>query len=234
MITYTRGIEKGDIKYFFHKHISDSINNDQNITFIKAGDGEFLCMTGTKGQNCDDHPYSEELGHELHQAYDYFKDQNDTLVSQFPYIEPFLPGEPNQEIFESLLFMDHNNTPEFVEMWRTIRKTKRKKHFIGNRIVAMAIFDKLNIDSIIEVPEKNAYASGLPLDQIMKLIKENDIVLISAGFVGKVMAHIIHKAFEGKITILDTGSAFDPLVKNTRSGQMSKEKVNEVFQRIMA
>lgn len=227
-------IKRDCAKHFFQKHIKDSVNHSRNITFIKAGDGEMLCMRGARGENCDGHPYSDQLGNELYNAYMYFGEQRNTWIAQFPYIEPFLPGEPNQEIFESLLFMDHNDTPEFVEMWRTIRNTKRKKHFIGNKTVAMEIFDKLNIDSIIEVPEKNAYAAGLPIDQIMKLVKANDIVLISAGFVGKVLAHFIHKAFEGKITILDTGSAFDPLVKNTRSGQMSKENAEKVFKRIVS
>lgn len=227
-------ISDNELRSAFQSLFAHTIQYGGNFSFIKAGDGEFQCMNGFEGENCDNHPYSKELGNELREAYEYFEDAPRVLVSQFPYIEPFLQGYTHQGLFEMLLFMDHNDTHEFVEMWRTIRNTKRKKHFIGNKTVAMEIFDKLNIDSIIEVPEKNAYAAGLPIDQIMKLVKANDIVLISAGFVGKVLAHFIHKAFEGKITILDTGSAFDPLVKNTRSGQMSKENAEEVFKRIVS
>lgn len=213
----------------FRLKMAQNIDFGQNFTFLKAGDGERDCMQGKKGHNCDGHSYSSELGIDLFRTYAYFSDKEDTLISQFPYCEPFLPTLPNQELFESLLFMEQNLDDSFIELWRTIKNSKRKKHFIGNESVYYAIKEPLKIDNHIKVVEKNAYFVSMPYDQIMKTVEKNDIVMISAGFPGKLMAQFIHASFDGDITILDTGSAFDPLVRHSRSGQISKEKAQQVL-----
>ncbi len=216
----------------FRTHISDLIRSGVNFSFIKAGDGERDCMQGKSGHNCDGHSYSNELAIDLMEAYVYFLKHDDILVSQFPYCEPFLPRDPVQHLYESLLFMEQNMDDSFIELWRTIRNIPRKKHFIGNESVFEAIKDTLKIDNHIKVVEKNAYFVSMPYDHIMKNVEKNDIVMISAGFPGKLMAQFIHASFDGEITILDTGSAFDPLVRNSRSGQVSKEIAIETFNNI--
>jgi hypothetical protein len=216
----------------FRVHIAGLIKSNVNFSFIKAGDGERDCMQGKSGHNCDGHSYSQELAIDLLEAYVYFLKHDDILISQFPYMEPFLPRDPVQHLYESLLFMDQNMDDSFIELWKTIKNSPRKKHFIGNESVFGAIKEPLKIGTHIKVVEKNAYFVSMPYDHIMKNVEKNDIVMISAGFPGKLMAQFIHASFDGDITILDTGSAFDPLVRHSRSGQISKEKAQQILKEL--
>ena len=44
---------------------TDYLQQDKNFVYAKFGDGEFACMNGEQGHNCDLHPYSEKLGKSL-------------------------------------------------------------------------------------------------------------------------------------------------------------------------
>ena len=59
------------------------IENGDNFSFIKFGDGEFLCMGGDSGKNCDNHPYSKDLGDKLFAAWFYFNSLDNIYVSQW-------------------------------------------------------------------------------------------------------------------------------------------------------
>ena len=44
----------------FKEHI-DKIVNKEMYSFSRWGDGEWLCLLGAKGMNCDKHQYFPEL-----------------------------------------------------------------------------------------------------------------------------------------------------------------------------
>ena len=53
-------------------HLTDRLAKRAVFTFAKFADGEILCAMKKKGRNCDRHPYSNELGHLLLDAFRFF------------------------------------------------------------------------------------------------------------------------------------------------------------------
>ena len=52
------------------------LRNNDPFHLSRWGDGEFLCMLGAKGHNCDDHDYTDELSHELYKFWTRIDHQN--------------------------------------------------------------------------------------------------------------------------------------------------------------
>ena len=67
----------------FFKNWNFNINNNINFSFTKFGDGEFACMSNEIGQNCDEHPYSNELGIKLKDAWLYLVEKENIYIGQW-------------------------------------------------------------------------------------------------------------------------------------------------------
>ena len=69
-----REIKKQTLQKFTEK-----INQQENFSIVKFGDGEFFTMTTAdgNGHNCDGNQYFRDLGNDLLESYVYFLDQPD-------------------------------------------------------------------------------------------------------------------------------------------------------------
>ncbi len=189
------------------------IETRENFTFVKRGDGEELCMGGAKGANCDGHPYSEELGRKLKEAFWY-------LESVDAYIVKF----NRQESYNQLLHRTDNDPSEF---WKAVKKSTATKIFVGpEKLIEAANF--LGQDVFIEVPEIDAYSQYRYI--LHNTPKEKGaIYILCAGFISKLLIHDLREKYKTEATFIDAGSAWDPWVSETRTFQMSKEQMRALY-----
>jgi hypothetical protein len=203
---------------------TDKIKKKENFSFIKRGDGEEFCMSGMVGTNCDGHEYSPELGKELKDSFDFFATQENCFVPLFD----------DQNYFNVLLHRIGKNNAKVKGFYQAIREDERKKFFVGPKRLAR-VARILKAKHII-IPEKNAFNEYV--DIVAKIMEEmipnkqifsNNIVLFSAGMPAKVLIREVLTVIGMDNTCLDLGSAFDSLISQTRTNQLSKGEMLELY-----
>lgn len=201
----------------------DKIKTKENFSFIKKGDGEKFCMSGMVGENCDGHPYSQELGEKLKKAFEYFSTNGNSWVADFE----------EQDFFNVLLHREGKNNMKVREFYEAIRNSEKEIIYVGPerlKVVARILKAKRHII----VPEKNAFeyydsiASNIFSCLEQKDNKENKIILFSAGMPAKALIHDLMKSYPDN-TYLDLGSSFDSLIKESRTNQLSRAQMLELY-----
>lgn len=199
---------------------TDKIKKKENFSFIKRGDGEEFCMSGMVGANCDGHPYSPELGEKLKKAYKFFESQDNCFVPLFD----------DQTYFNCFLHRTDNNLSKVKDFYQAVREDDRYKIFVGPE--KLNILGKiLKCQNHIAVPELNAFSEyERVLKELRSIIKLNEpcIVMFSAGMMAKSL--IAECLEENKnITCLDLGSAWDPLISQSRTNQIGRGQMLELY-----
>ena len=224
------------------------IKNKINFSFIKFGDGEFYCMMGETGANCDQHVYSQELGTKLINAWNFFSTTNIKNVfiaewgdqpGSFGVPQNIVPqkniNNPVYCFLNSLLkqkdthnfnlvnfeiLLQNTLTKQKYNFFKSIKESNRKKIFIGpERLNQVCNF--LNIDSHIQVPLPNSFNKyDLILEHCIQRVYNDCIFIFSSGMPTKSLIADLLK-YKSDITCLDAGSGFDSLfVGGTREGQI--------------
>lgn len=229
------------------KEFTRKIKSNENFSFIKFGDGEINCMRNLNGHNCDNHPYSVDLGNNLIESLVYLSDKSyiaDWFYNSNRKDENFLFFrniiENNKLLlklvspFEILLVgwgnLDNKNLFNF---YRQIKKSDRYKIFIGPDRLS-GVKSMLNINKHISIPLMNAYASYYELNSMIQYLPNDSIIILAVGMMSPVLAKdLLIK--NSNITILDAGNAFDPIfVGQTRfGGQASPEHAKEYFKELL-
>jgi Methyltransferase domain len=198
------------------------IKDKENFSFIKHGDGEKFCESGMIGENCDGHPYSPELGKRLKEAFDFFSLEGNCWVADFS----------DQEFFNVLLHRKGKNNQKVKEFYKAIRNDNRKKYYIGpSRLRSVARL--LEAEHIV-IPEKNAFKDydrilGDILNIVYRPNDNNSIFLFSCGMTAKVLIHSLMKSLSANNTYLDLGSAFDSLIGETRTNQLPRKDILDLY-----
>lgn len=193
---------------FNYDYVLDCIKSGKNISFSRFGDGEWYCIMGREGKNCDGHRYFPDMGQAL-------RDVLQSKPNYFLGIQPFaLRVNRGRRRFESLysinkwvdneIFVNASKggrIPEFVEALKG-----RYVIQVGNEYLK-----KLNIaNDFIEVPVLNCWLSKDEiLPEILKHIKKDAVILYSSGMPTKHFIHEVNKLWGNDITQLDCGSVFD-------------------------
>jgi len=205
-----------DAQFFVKSKIedyTDRIKNNENFTFVKRGDGEIACMNGEKGANCDNHPYSEELGQKLLESFELLK--GNAEIAEWD----------NQKFYNTFLHRTDNDLEKVRDFWVTVKNSPRRKFFIGPERLKGAS-DFLNAE-FIEVPLVNAF-------EYLKTISfegpdENDIWIFSCGMPAKWLIAQL-SLHEESFTCIDAGSSFDPVfVGKTRTEQADQETLRRLY-----
>lgn len=200
--------EKNTLQIF-----KQNIVQDTNFIFVKRGDGEEACMNGDQGGNCDGHPYSQELGKRLKESFEYLSDKANIVMFD------------NQQAYNVLLHRIDSNLEQVKDFYTTIKNSSRKKIFIAPKRLSRAA--RILNAQHIEVPEINAFVSYAEIFRNIPII-ENAIYLFCAGMPSKLMiADLVRVNL--KATYLDCGSAFDPIIGQTRTFQISKKEIEDLY-----
>lgn len=193
---------------FNYDYVLNCIKSGKNISFSRFGDGEWYCIMGREGKNCDGHRYFPDMGHAL-------RDVLQNKPSYFLGIQPFaLRVNRGRRRFESLYSINKWVDNEiFVNASKEGRIPELVKALEGRYVVQVGNehLKKLNIsDKYVTVPELNCWLSKDEiLSEILKSVKRGCVILYSSGMPTKYFINEVNKLWGDEISQLDCGSVFD-------------------------
>ena len=214
-----------DINFLDLDYYIDKINNVENFSFSRWGDGEWFCTIGVQGQNCDKHQYTPNLQEGLFKA----------LKQDKPYYKAIWDSEHGQ--IKNILhiiqpFMVLNDIkPKWVNagIWEDavlIGGIDRLVEALEGRnlvIVSNNTLRDLNIKYVdfIEVPKINCFEDKdrIKSDMISMSKKYDDVVFaMSSSMATNVIIDELYDEIGDECSMIDFGSIWDPFVgKLTRS-----------------
>lgn len=228
--------------------LSQNIINGQNFVIARYGDGEFINMTtyNYSDHNCDGNLYYQEQGVDLEKSLRYFCHQS--MVNKNVYIGIWVDwaidpnsiyhkaiGHPTNIIFFDILhFYPYRRYGEIdisshtVNFFRTLRNSLRHKLYVSNQ-QANIIAEYLNASHYI-IPNQNCYNEKKKIvNDLKSMIKNDSIVIFSAGLASKVIMHELH-IYNSNITYIDIGSSLDYFYRKSRDFHFHDD-YNEIFNR---
>lgn len=226
----------------------DKIIKGENFSFVKFGDGEIICMMGAYQPgvdfNCDNHPYSVELGDKLLDAWNFLNDRDNIFIAEWDCFENINNDndvreryEYQKKLYSSSKFMFVNYeillqtslSESKFNFYKAIKYSNRKKIFVGPSRLSGTV-DFFNMNLMIEIPIENAFSSyDNTIKQLYNEIVDDCILIFTCGMPAK---SFIHKSidYNNNITCLDMGSGLDPLfVGRTRDGQIHHNIVKNYY-----
>lgn len=204
-------------------HWVENINNNKNFSFVKFGDGEFNCMTGVNGLNCDGHKYSPALSKKLHIAWEHLIKYDNIYIGEwtmnYTQLRKKLAKKHKINYINFEILLTRKLYPEKYEFFKSVKNSPRKKIFIGpERLSNVMRF--LNVNKMITIPLTNAFnVYDKILNKALEEQENNAIYIFASGMMTKPLISDLLKQ-NPCITCLDVGSGFDILfVGATREGQ---------------
>lgn len=185
--------------------ILDSIINHINITYSRFGDGEWNCIIGKKGKNCDGHIYFKDMALNLKNILlsnpEYYTGLQNYAVRKLSGNETFdgLVGSRKWE--DNEIFTKASKGARINELTDALKT--RYVIQVGNKNLR-----ELRITPFfVEIPKLNCWLDRERiLYDIKKLIKKDCVIIYSAGMPTK---WFIDQLYSKDITQLDCGSVFD-------------------------
>ena len=192
----------------------EKLDNNINFVFVKRGDGEIACMSGTKGANCDGHNYSPELGARLAESFEFLKDKADIIEWN------------DQANYNTFLHRTDSDLKKVRTFWTKIKESNRRKIFVGpTKLKDVNAF--LGGSLFVPVPEINAFdhLEDIKLPQP----QDGDLWIFCAGMPAKLLIAEQIKRNQN-ITCIDAGSAFDPIfAAQSRTHQADKDTLRRLY-----
>lgn len=193
-----------------YQEICTKLALGHNFALARYGDGEMLCASGAKGENCDKHQYYPGLGHALRKILN--KPQEYVMAAQPKEHGLYNDAEKYPQDWTDADVMHRaSERGEIRQMVDAL--SHRKIVVIGN-----ANMQKLNqfirITHFIEVPMINAWAfyqKFMPNVLNYALKNDNYVFLFMSGMVSNVLIDKCYRANKNN-TYLDCGSVFDPYI----------------------
>ena len=225
--------------------LTNRIKNNEQIIFLKYGDGELEAIYGSSGANCDNDPYTKELGQGLvnslvlysfhpnayigkwHGEYGFQRLQHviNTLQIPQPKFVDYHIVYNDEKVF------DNQNLFHFV---KTVQESSQKKIIVSNsnNIRLKKVF---NTENFIEVPPRNWFVDfNQYLEKCKSELTDNCILLTAAGMGSKVLIAELLKT-NPTISAIDIGSSFDFLCqeKNTRDRTYTYNDIYNYYKDIL-
>ena len=196
------------------------LSQGEHFRFARYGDGEFNCIYGKPGANCDGHQYFPDLGNRLREA---LLRTNGYCVGLQPLTLASDLWPRIQKDFPDVNWVDadciHNASIDgrlhkLFKSLRAVRKfgtgTHRQVMIVGPPYIATAA-NVLSIENY-QLPTKNCW---LEFDKVVAWINKTanrnayPVVLLCASMMSEV---IIDEFRYSEITFIDMGSVLDPYV----------------------
>ncbi len=198
------GVEPSQVTF---AKICHMIREGTNFKFARYGDGEFNAIFGKEGQNCDGHKYFPDMGARLA---DSFSKKVMTgiqpLALTTKYKEGILNCIEGLELYNSDAIHNASIDLQLSDLLRAIDECKRPHVCVGPaHLVPM-------FDSMILIPNENCWLTYEDTkSNLSEWINENEngIVLLCASMMSEVL---IFDFVDSPVTMIDTGSVFDPYV----------------------
>ncbi|MFQ5512797.1 MAG: hypothetical protein ACE5FG_00050 [Myxococcota bacterium] len=206
------GVRELPIELFVEK-----LRTGEPFAASRFGDGEWNCILGVEGRNCDDHEYFPELRTELSQV----------LEGRPPYLLGLQPGalrEPGAraiqrflssrsldlEWFDSDVFQRAHWEGRFNPFVNALRE--RRPLFVGPRHIRAPLSEIFPRGGFVEIPALNCFlARGRIETEIQEELHRAgyDVILFSAGMTTNLLIDRLHVEVGERVTLIDLGSIWD-------------------------
>ena len=201
------------MKQLILEDIIKKIENKENFAFSRFGDGEWLNIRKSPGQNCDGNIYFHELGDRLKNI---VENKQDYYIGA-QNLKWNLPSDSAQ--YKANFYHD-SDVFHFASMdgkLQPLFEVLKKVHivYIGNSNLSQLPF----INEFIEIPMNNVWTQyNKVLNKISSTFTNNHkLYLLSAGMCANVFIHDLW-ALDKTNSYIDVGSVFDPYIgRNSRS-----------------
>jgi len=192
------------------KFYVDMLKDKRPFSISRFGDGEWHCIFGAKGANCNGDTYEPLLADKLRRA-----------VSEFPednYFRGHLKishhaGRERVAEYQSALPDNWVNGDVFLDAFlacelRTLVEAFPKRMlYVGPEYLAPLFGSKL-----LPIAERNSYqAFNSIVWQIREIIEQGNVEMIgfSAGMCANALIHHLYPMYGDSITMMDFGSLWD-------------------------
>lgn len=182
------------------------INNKEPFAFSRWGDGEWICMRGSKGANTDGNTYYRDLGDRLKEIVS--KKQDYIMGCQFT-TKLISDKDTYQQDWKNANVFHHasikNKLLPFIECLKNAYVV-----YVGNESLKKLPF----VNKFIEIPYNNVwdeYGAHLTNIQAIASASKPMVFLFSAGMAANVFIHDLWTKNPNQ-TYIDIGSVFDPYV----------------------
>jgi hypothetical protein len=185
------------------------------FSFVKFGDGEFYCMDKSSGGNCDDHPYTPELGDLLIDAYKFLCSHSNVYVGQWHDNENLVIQHESQfnvhpeKRTEYMTLLLYPQNVDIVEFYEVIRNDTRRKVFVGpTRLQEAAIMLRAEF---VDFPLINGFTKFHEIKQyLIDTLTSDTIYMFCTGMNTEPFIAALLKV-DQSLTCFDFGSAMDPI-----------------------
>ena len=193
----------------------DLLSTRTPFALSRWGDGEWSCILGDEGENCDGHSYFPKLGEDLRHI----------LLKQRPYfhaigpkaygdmgnrVNPWLDSHNiSREWHYANTFLDaswHGELFPLIEQLQTKRVL-----YVGPRHLR-EVARAFPLVGFYEIPSKDCYLSYPSIVDVVERSAwdlKPDVIAISAGMTANVLVDSLWLRYGEDVTIIDFGSLFD-------------------------
>ena len=198
-------------------YLTECVNNNKPVTFVKFGDGEFNCMFGaSRGSNCDGDKYTPKKKEMLINSFKYFVDKQSNsyigmwhIPSNSKILQSIVTNRVKWGRYHTIIF-DKTDDDEKVALYKAIRESSSKKIIVCNNLLEKSgiLFNGTNVFVSINNWFDNDFTNTL--NRIKGLIGEdgNHIVITCCGMAAKILIAQLMMCLPNGI-YLDFGSALD-------------------------
>ena len=197
----------------------DKLKTNEKFSFTRWGDGEWSCVFGAKGHNCDKHQYFESMSEELTRA---LVDDKGYYKATWPMSVPMLTGI-------SHLILGMKEKYDLKDNWVDARvwEESAMQDTIGPLIKQLEKMDfvvvsekskkDLTIDykDFIEIPVVDCYLEKENIkNEIKRLTEKYDkpIFGLSASMATNVIVDELFEEIGDKCWMIDFGSIWEPYI----------------------
>lgn len=194
--------------------IIEKINSKDPFAFSRFGDGEWLNIRKTPGQNCDGNIYYPDLGERLAKI---VSKKQDYILGAQDYKKWELLSDVDKYTANSWVDADVFHKASMEGNLQPLFEVLNQVYvvYVGNETLKSLTF----IDEFIQIPHKNVW---LEYNAVIEKIKKTfsnfpKVYLFSAGMCSNVFIDDLWRLNKSNFYI-DVGSVFDPYVgRKTRS-----------------
>ena len=201
------------------EYLTNCVENNVPVSFSKYGDGEYNCVYGYYGRNCDNDLWTEKLKIGLIQSFIYMTNEAENAYiglwhdhNNKQLWENYVNKPVKWVNYHTIIFcQDHDE--EKAKLYKSIKYSNRKKIIICNPLLIKSKL-LLNADYIITIPFHSWFDNDF--EKILEIIKQligpdgNHIILTMCGMSAKVLICELTKIYPKGI-YLDIGSGLDIL-----------------------
>lgn len=222
------------------------LKNGKPFIYTKFGDGEYNCMNGMSGANCDNDPYDAWKGTRLKKSFVNLVQRNAYIGKwKTQYSAPVIAflqnlakkhsiGPVNWVHYHILINYDYGKGAEsfmkdsylysFVE---TIQALTKKKIIVSNHR-NRRLKDFFHADVFIEIPEREwSKHYDMWKGHIERHMTSDVILLIAGGMCSKILISDLAHKFDA--TFIDIGSCFDLIAGKRNSRGWAHSYADELL-----